>query len=148
MAAESMMFAQQDGISWSTSWILMIACGAIMVGSGILLISVANRTADGRLGPNGWAGIRTAATRSSPEAWAAAHKAGHGLSVLGGWAMAASAFLACIAALFFGGDDPNKATTTWAIAIFIGTMISTGLLILGARKGTQAAAAIQNRQVS
>ena len=54
------------------SWILI---GLALVGGGIGIWVVAERTADGRIGRNKYAGIRLHSTRQSDEAWVAAHQA-------------------------------------------------------------------------
>jgi hypothetical protein len=41
----------------------------------VVLWVVAARAANGSLGPNRWAGLRTRATMASPEAWVAANRA-------------------------------------------------------------------------
>ncbi len=62
-----------------------IAVGVLLLGSGMLVVSIARRAAGGQLERNGWAGIRTTATRSSDGAWAAAHQAAERPTVVGGW---------------------------------------------------------------
>ncbi|MDX2382210.1 MAG: SdpI family protein [Acidimicrobiia bacterium] len=56
----------------SGSWILI---GIAFVGAGIGLWVVAERTADGRIGRNRFAGIRLRSTRQSDRAWVAGHRA-------------------------------------------------------------------------
>jgi len=53
-------------------WVLI---GLTLVGSGIVLWVVAERTADGRVDLNRYAGIRTRTTLNSEEAWVAGHRA-------------------------------------------------------------------------
>ncbi len=56
----------------AASWILI---GLALVGAGVGLWAVAERTADGRIGRNRYAGIRLRSTRQSDEAWVAGHQA-------------------------------------------------------------------------
>ena len=63
---------------------MAIVLGFVLVVAGAVVWIIAVRTADGRIGPNPLAGIRTRATMSSPEAWRAAHQAGLGPTRLGG----------------------------------------------------------------
>jgi len=56
----------------AASWILI---GLALVGAGVGLWVVAERTADGRIGRNRYAGIRLRSTRQSDEAWVAGHRA-------------------------------------------------------------------------
>ena len=62
------MFAAMSAGSW-------ILSGLAFVGAGVVLWVVAERTADGRIGPNRCAGIRLRSTRQSDEAWVAGHQA-------------------------------------------------------------------------
>ena len=47
----------------------------LLIVAAIVLWVVAARAANGSLGPNRWAGLRTRATMASPEAWVAANRA-------------------------------------------------------------------------
>lgn len=121
----------------------MALVGVAMVGAGVLVVRIARRAAEGQLGPNVIAGIRTKATRSSPEAWAAAHAAGLSLSVLGGWTMAVAGVAAPIVGLVVGGtDDSNKAMGWWTAIVLLGIVASLGLVIAGALRGQAAAKAV------
>ena len=133
------MLAEQDPIPWPAAIALMVIVGVVLVGSGWLVIEVARRTADGRLGPNGWAGTRTKATRSSPEAWQAAHKAGLDRTLQGGWACIATGVLSIPIGLALGGDDANRATTVWGVAVGVGSLILTILIVMGAVQSQAAA---------
>ena len=141
-----MILAQEDQIGWSAAVAVMIGVGALMVVAGLAIIGMARRAADGRLGPNALAGIRTRTTRSSPGAWQAAHQAGERLTVLAGWAGAASGVIALIAGLIagWGGDDPNRAMLVWTITLMASTALMVGLVISGALKGQAAARQVQD----
>lgn len=54
------------------SWILI---GVALVGAGVGLWVVAERTADGRIGRNRYVGFRLRSMRQSDEAWVAGHQA-------------------------------------------------------------------------
>jgi hypothetical protein len=47
----------------------------LLIVAAVVLWVVAARAANGSLGPNRWAGLRTRATMASPEAWVAANRA-------------------------------------------------------------------------
>lgn len=141
-----MILAQEEQISWGAAVAVMIGIGALMVGAGLLIISIARRAADGRLGPNAIAGIRTRTTRSSAEAWQAAHQAGERVTVLAGWASVLSGVIALIAGLIAGsgGDDPNRAMLVWATTLMFGSVLLVGLVIYGAMKGQAAARQVRD----
>ena len=65
------MLAADDSVSFA----LALFLGVVMIGSGVLIAVVNNRAADGRIGVNTVAGIRTKQTMASEEAWQAAHQA-------------------------------------------------------------------------
>lgn len=117
----------------------MIGVGALIVLSGWIVIEIANRTADGRLGPNGWAGVRTRATRSSDEAWMTAHHVARRPTVLGGQAAIVTGVLSMPIGLLVGGDDAERATIAWGVTIGAGTAALTALVVFGAVKGHAAA---------
>ena len=143
-----MLLAQEEQIGWTEALLVMIVVGVLMAGAGVLIISIARRAADGRMGPNAVAGIRTRTTRSSPEAWQAAHQAGLHTTVLAGWASVAAAIIALIAGVIAGsgGDDPNRAMLVWAITIMSGAVLLVGLVVYGAMKGQAAAREVQSTQ--
>jgi hypothetical protein len=62
------MFAAMSAGSW-------ILIGLAFVGAGVGIWVVADRTADGRIGRNRYAGIRLRSTRQSDEACVAGHQA-------------------------------------------------------------------------
>jgi hypothetical protein len=57
----------------STALALLLA--VLLLIAAVVLWAVAARAADGSLGPNRWAGLRTRATMASPEAWVTANRA-------------------------------------------------------------------------
>jgi hypothetical protein len=56
---------------------LALLLAVLLVIAAVVLWVVAARAANGSLGPNRWAGLRTRATMVSPEAWIAANRAAH-----------------------------------------------------------------------
>lgn len=118
---------------------LMVLFGAVLVAGGVAVIEIAERGADGRLGRNGWAGIRTRATRSSDEAWSVAHRAGRADAVLGGRLMAAAALVAAAVGLLVGDGDGDRTLSAWGIAIAIGGVVGAAVTMRGAWRGHQAA---------
>ncbi|BAJ75945.1 predicted integral membrane protein [Microbacterium testaceum StLB037] len=54
----------------------LVVVSVMMLATAALILWMARRAAAGTLPRNDFAGIRTAATRSSDEAWIAAHRAG------------------------------------------------------------------------
>ncbi|QOR69578.1 SdpI family protein [Ruania alkalisoli] len=70
--------------------VALTATGVLVVAAGLLLVVVARRAAQGRIRRNPIAGIRTAATMASDEAWLAAHREGESLTALGGWIFVAT----------------------------------------------------------
>lgn len=121
----------------------MVIVGVVLVGAGLLVLRINRQAAQGNLGPNLFAGIRTKATRSSPEAWKAAHEAGMQQSVLGGWIMVAVGVAAPVVGLIAGGsDDADKAMVWWTVVLLLGITVSVGCIIAGAMKGHVAAKAV------
>jgi len=73
-----------EGSSDPMPWSPIIILSVTLVGSGVLLAWIGNQARLGRLERNTWAGIRTATTMSSDEAWQAAHLAAGWLMVVAG----------------------------------------------------------------
>ncbi|MBE9939874.1 SdpI family protein, partial [Cellulosimicrobium cellulans] len=63
----------------------------VLAGAGLLLVWCARATASGRIGRNQVAGIRTATTLASDDAWRTAHRAARPLSEAAGWVLVAAA---------------------------------------------------------
>ena len=121
---------------------------ALMAGAGLVAIGVANRTADGRTGRNSLAGTRTSATMSSDEAWHAAHDAGRGLSVRGGWVgvIAGAASLPIAAGCWlFGLSADLVVAVALAVSTGIGTVGILGFTVAGAVQGHRAAVEVRDR---
>lgn len=59
-----------------------LAVGALLVVAAVVLALVMRAAADGRIGPNRWAGLRTRVTMAGPRQWRAAHEAALGPSVV------------------------------------------------------------------
>lgn len=136
--APAVVVAQVDSISWVAAMATWGVIGLLLVVSGWLVIVVAERAADGRLRRNAWAGVRTRTTRSSDEAWSAAHRAAEPLTKAGGAIMIVSAPVAALLGLTLG-RNPDAAMGVWAAGLIAGTMVAVALVIAGAVKGQRAA---------
>lgn len=132
------MYAQQETLTWTPALLVMALTGITLVVAGRVVISVARRTADGRLGRNGLAGIRTKATRSSDEAWHAAHTVGLVPTVLAGKVAMATGPVAMALGLALG-RNPERAMLFWGVVLGMGTVALTGLVVYGGWKGNLAA---------
>ena len=91
---------------------------------------VTRRAADGRLGRNAFAGIRTGSTLRSEAAWRAGHAAAVPLSDVAGAAFALGGLLALA-----------LRTRAFVPALLGGVCVGTVLLLLATRRAVRAAAA-------
>lgn len=122
----------------------------VLLASGLLIIWVATVTASGRLGRNALAGIRTASTLASDEAWLAAHRRAKRPTILAG-------LLLRVGALLVLAPMALDALTVSAMAVGV---IAACVLVLAcgiygavvgsaaARAATEAAADGKAREVS
>lgn len=110
-------------------WVTVLFGAAMLAAAGVLWW-VAERTADGSLGRNGYAGIRTKATRASDEAWLAAHQASLP------WSRASAAAAALTGVLVIPARSSAGATLA---VMFGGTAIVLATTLIGARVGVAAA---------
>lgn len=94
-----------------------------------LLIFVAVRCADGRIGINGIAGIRTPSIMTNTETWIAGHKAAKIPTLVGIYV----AIICMIPALFVQGEDAQGLVLLASCLIMF-----TGVMV-GTFKGTKAA---------
>ena len=118
------MLAQVEPPPWSVVFGLMVGIGLLVVLSGVLVIRIARRAANGDLERNRWAGIRTKATTASDEAWLVAHRVGLAKSVLAGRLLAGSGVMAAALGLAIGTGNPTRTLAVWGISL--------GVLPLGA----------------
>ena len=132
------MLAEQS-MSWGAAAALMIGVGALMVVAGWATIVITRRAPDGRTGPNRVAGIRTRATRASPEAWAAAHREGLPGTIRGARILMASGVISPIVGIAIAPDDAEAATGAWGIAILVGALLGSVILIRAARLANRVA---------
>ncbi|GAB3044192.1 SdpI family protein [Sediminivirga luteola] len=105
----------------------LLACS--MMGSGVLLLWIAEAAANGRLRRNQLAGIRTAATLASDEAWLAAHRRARPSTRWAGWC----AVLGGVPAVL------PVPLPIFAGAALLGCLGMIGLVLYGAAVGTAAA---------
>lgn len=118
----------------------MVGVSAIVAVSAQAVIVIAKRAADGRLGPNRWAGIRTRTTLASPEAWRAAHQAGYPRMRMGGIAGHVTAALALIVgAAVATTADPDVAMGVWGAILVVGSLAMAGFAIAATVRGQAAA---------
>ncbi|MGH1488443.1 MAG: SdpI family protein [Acidimicrobiales bacterium] len=137
----------QETISWAGALGLTAAIGLIMVAAGIAVIVVSKRAADGRLKKNRLAGIRTKATLSSDEAWDAAHRAGLGPSIVGGWISIATGIVPVLIGAVLALFDLATAEQymlVWTVLYVIGVAGLLVAVVLGAVNGNRAAKAVHN----
>lgn len=137
----------EEPASWSAVIGLVLFFAIVMFGSGLLVVEVAKRTADGRTKRNPIAGIRTSATMSSDEAWDAAHAAGRRMTVLGGWmsAIAGAASIPIALVSWQAGFSPETVVgLAIGVSAGLGTVGLLGLVVAGAVKGHRAAVAVRD----
>jgi hypothetical protein len=107
---------------------------ALLVGSsGVLVAVLSRRAADGRLGRNAYAGVRTASTMRSDAAWRAGHAAAVPLSDSAAVVFVISAFVALV----------MRQGNAFPLVLIGGSVVGTALLLLAARKAVLAAAAAE-----
>lgn len=111
------------------SVVLLLACY-------ILLINVVIRCADGRIGVNGVAGIRTADIMANEQTWLAGHKAARMPTLAGIYA----AMLVLVPAPLVSGE-------AWQAIFLLGSclVVLAGILV-GAAKGSAAARVVLAEQ--
>jgi hypothetical protein len=106
---------------------VVILLGLVVIASGGALIWVAAASWQGRLQRNWAAGIRTASTMRSDEAFAVANKAGAPFAGAGGVVMALGGLLAMVVPRHLFG-----------LPLFSGVIIGLALCIAGAVVGVRA----------
>ncbi|WP_054009336.1 SdpI family protein [Arthrobacter sp. ERGS1:01] len=107
----------------------MIFAVVLLIVCYFLIVFVAIRCADGRIGVNGMAGIRTPTIMTNEQTWLAAHKAAKTPTLIGAYAAMAATVLAA-----FLPAEPLQAT-----AILVGCGLLLAGILVGAAKGTKAA---------
>ena len=135
------MLAQVDPPSWGVVWLLLVGGLVLLVFVGWLVIDLAKKAADGRLGRNGIAGIRTKATRASDEAWLAAHKAGLKRSVLAGRILMGSGIAAALG-LLIGYGNPTRTILVWGIVVSVLPLVALAPAVMATTEGDRAAKAV------
>lgn len=107
----------------------MIFAVLLLLACYLLLILVVVRCADGRIGINGIAGIRTSTIMTNEQTWLAGHRAARKPTLTGAYAGMAVTVLAPVLP-----SEPLQAT-----AILIGCGLLLAGVLYGAAKGTRAA---------
>lgn len=102
--------------------------GVILLGSGLLMLWLARRSAAGRLRRQTVAGIRTTLTLSSDVAWYPAQRAAAPRAAVAGWGSAAGglALLAVGAVVLAAGESSVDA----ALAVYVVLTFGTALWLL------------------
>ena len=116
-------------------WLLGLVLGLGMIAAAVAIIVVNNGAASGRIGPNPGMGIRTAATRSSAEAWQAAHSAAAPVMQF-----AAVVSLATGVLVLFLRSSPDL---FWG-ALLVGAFLLAVLSVIGAVVGDRAARSVRD----
>lgn len=73
-----------------------LVVGGVLLLAAVVMALVMAAAADGRLGPNRWAGLRTKVTMSGPRQWRAAHEAALGPSVVAALGLGLAGLLAIV----------------------------------------------------
>ncbi len=121
---------------------LLISLGSIvLVACGLLAFGVARLTASGRLGVNGWAGIRTKATRHSEAAWLAGHRAAEKLLMLVGLLIIASAGIGVFVSSTADPADGERRALLWSGSVVVGSIAVVAVTALAASRANRAARA-------
>jgi len=117
-------------------WVARVVLFLVMVGSGILLMWMANAAASGRLKRNQTAGIRIPSTLASDEAWLAAHIRAKRPTLYAGATSVVSGIFALL----------PLSMPIVLIAVLIAAVAILVLMFYGARVGGKAAATILDDQ--
>ncbi len=119
-----------------TDLLLISLCVALLVGAAFGAVEVAKSAMNGRLGPNSTVGLRTRATRKSPQAWQVAHESA--LPVLRWTACMTTAVGVLSLIILFASDGAE-----WAEVLSAGSgvILVIGVVIAGIR-GHRAATAL------
>ncbi|MGW6266069.1 SdpI family protein [Cellulosimicrobium funkei] len=98
----------------------------VLAGAGLLLVWCARATASGRIGRNQVAGIRTATTLASDDAWRTAHRAARPLSEAAGWVLVAAAAVLLLV-------DDAAGLVVVLVATGLALALTVGGLVVGTR---------------
>lgn len=113
-----------------------VAVGAFFVVAAVGLVLVMSAAADGRLGPNRWAGMRTKVTMSGPRQWRAAHEAALGPSVVAAIGLGLSGLVAVVV------PDPFVMVGV----VLAGAVWTVVWAMVGLARGEQAARDVSRRR--
>lgn len=108
-----------------------LLCGVLLFG-GILLLVVAHRSAQERLGRNRFVGVRTSATMRSDDAFRVGNRAAASATRLGGMISVVSGIFVLLV--------PAGGPLGVGVAV-VGTAVMLGMVILGGVRGHRAAQA-------
>jgi hypothetical protein len=113
---------------WSIGLALLMA--VLLIVAATVLWVVAARAANGSLGPNRWAGLRTRATMASPEAWVAANRAAQ-------TGMQTAAVILGVTGVAVG--VLASTTDLLPLILLVGVTLTLGALVRATIRGTRAA---------
>lgn len=133
------VLAQSEPGSWAVPAAIMVGVGLLLAITGRFVMSIADRAADGQLGPNALAGVRTRATTASPEAWLVAHRAARSPTKVGGLAIILAGPVSALFAVLLASDDPDRALAIWGSVLTALAIVAVIPIVLGAVRGHRAA---------
>jgi hypothetical protein len=113
-----------------------VAVGVLLLVAAVALALVMSAAADGRLGPNRWAGLRTKVTMSGPRQWRAAHEAALGPSVVAAIGLGVAGLIAIIVPDSFVMVGVVLAGAVWTVV----------WAMVGLARGEQAARDVSRRR--
>lgn len=118
-----------------------IVLAVLVAGSGLLVMWIARSAANGGIGVNVVAGIRTSATTATDETWRLAHEVGEKPTWWGGLLFAIGGVLAGVNALLLVMGLVDEPTGSTILAVVMGVAVAggTGLVCYGGVRGHRAA---------
>ncbi len=111
-----------------------ILIGVVLVAAAALMVVITDRAADGRLGPNSWAGMRTKETMAGPRQWRAAHEAARGATWVAAVGLGMSGVVAAVLSEPFLVAGITVAGAVWAVV----------WALVGLSRGEQAARQVRH----
>ena len=133
------------------TWLVVVSIvlAVLVTGSGVLVMWIARSAANGGVGVNAVAGIRTSATTATDETWRLAHEVGEKPTWWGGVVFAIGGVLAGVNALLLVGGLVDEATgsTILGVAMGVATVGGTGLVSYGGVRGHRTAKELLESEV-
>ena len=110
--------------------VVNIVLAVLVTGSGVLVMWIARSAANGGVGVNAVAGIRTSATTATDETWRLAHEVGEKPTWWGGVVFAIGGVLAGVNALLLVGGLVDEATGSTILGVAMGVATVGGLSLI------------------